>query len=390
MKILILEDDLNKKNAINDQLQKFIYEIEVVHVVDFQSFHTAIERDKFDLIIADLIVPLFKGMEESDVTQNIVESVRDIECCNFRTPVVALTQFSNTAEDNFRGLNNKDILVLTYHDDENSPWRSSLMEKLALCVPPLTYDFIIVCALEKEAAAYLSIDKNIEKGTKSYQGFDIRNINISDKNGIIITSPRMGLVSSSIVCARAIEVFKPKIICMSGICAGFSDKSNIYDVIIPDICHQHDSGKWDTDGFSPEIYSVQVNPDVRSKINEIIGRSDFKIFISDGIRCKKSEIPDDKEYFEFNVILGPASSGSSVVADEEMASEIKKQHRKAVAFEMETFALYEAARLSPSTPKFFSAKAVVDNGNAKKGDAFHTVASLVSAKCVYKILEGLL
>lgn len=65
--------------------------------------------------------------------------------------------------------------------------------------------------------------------------------------------------------------------------------------------------------------------------------------------------------------MTPASSGSAVIADARMVDIIKEQTAQGVIFEMESFALYEAARLHPSDVPFFSAKAVVDNGTVNKG-----------------------
>jgi len=106
-----------------------------------------------------------------------------------------------------------------------------------------------------------------------------------------------------------------------------------------------------------------------------------------GVVLNKSEFPEGCESLEFSVSLASASSGSAVIADEEVLSNIKSQHRKMTAFEMESYALYEAARQSLEAPVFFSAKAIVDNGNAQKGDNFHRVAALISAKAVYELIN---
>ena len=90
-----------------------------------------------------------------------------------------------------------------------------------------------------------------------------------------------------------------------------------------------------------------------------------------------------------NVYLTPASSGSAVVADERMVEIIAAQQRKGSIFEMESFALYEAARLHPREPLFFSAKAVVDDGGPKKGDKFHRLACILSAKTLYECIRRL-
>jgi hypothetical protein len=70
-----------------------------------------------------------------------------------------------------------------------------------------------------------------------------------------------------------------------------------------------------------------------------------------------------------------------------MVGIIQEQHRKNEAFEMESYSLYEAARQSPCKPLFFSAKSIVDNGDEKKGDHYHRIACILSAKTVVEIID---
>jgi nucleoside phosphorylase len=200
----------------------------------------------------------------------------------------------------------------------------------------------------------------------------------------------MGLVNSAILSARVIDLFRPKLICMSGICAGIEGRADIYDVVVPEMIHQHDSGKWTNEGFVTEIYPIQLEHHTRLAIAQVIGSHDFLTSVQSGIQLAKSEFPEGTNDFNFKVSLLPTSSGSAVVADENMLSEITSQHRKMGAFEMESFALYEAARQSAHNPIYFSAKSVVDNGNSQKGDDFHRVACLLSAKVVQELIQKLL
>lgn len=146
-------------------------------------------------------------------------------------------------------------------------------------------------------------------------------------------------------------------------------------------------GSGGANGFEPENYSVQLSREVNLKISEIIDNAEFKSAIKAGVHLGKSEYPDDMEKLEFEIYTAPTSSGSAVIADDIMVAKIKEQHRKLAAFEMESYAMYEAARLSHSQPKYFSAKAVVDDGGPSKGDNFHRIACLLSAKVVYELIS---
>ncbi|WP_336024413.1 nucleoside phosphorylase [Acinetobacter lwoffii] len=387
MKILILEDQDIKFEAINSVVKDVDLSIDIIRVKQFSKFLTEINRESYNLIISDLLVPLFEDSRDtSDVTLRIIEECRDYQCKNFRTPIIALTQFDSAAEENFKDLNQKDILVITYNETDDI-WKKSLSHKISNTIPEQSYNFIIFCALKKEANAYTDLGYTGGNDEKIISSLKCKEIQIANRNGVIITLPRMGLVSAAITVTKSIEKFKPEIVCMSGICAGIDGKADIYDVIVPNICHQHDSGKWTTSGFIPELYDVPLQHPIEVKIDHIITHRDFTTSIAQGIKLSKSEFPDNKEELEFKVFLAPTSSGSAVVADDEMNRKIMEQHRRKTAFEMESYALYESARVSQVAPAFFSAKSVVDNGTNNKSDNYHRVACLLSAKVVYEIIS---
>ncbi|CAM3873768.1 hypothetical protein [Bordetella tumulicola] len=385
MKILILEDQEEKYRQIEEQVKGEASDADITWVKNFQTFHRVLEREKFDLIIADLVAPQFDGIEERDLTLQIIDAARDHDCINCRSPMLALTQFLQAADESYKDLNSKDIAVVTF-EPANQLWVEPLREKVRACKPPLRFDFLIICALPKEANGFQEAGYELGPLTGVF-GLEIRGLEINGRKGAIVIAPRMGLVSCAITTAKAIDYFKPDLVCMSGICAGIEGKADIYDVVIPEICHQHDSGKWGKNGFEPELYSVQILPEVRLKLNEIIQSQEFIETATEGIKLGRSELPDSMEHFAPKVLLAPTSSGSSVVADKNFLTSIKEQHRKITAFEMEAFAVYEAARLSSSHPKFFSAKAVVDDGGPHKGDQYHRAACVLSAKIVYELIR---
>lgn len=385
MNILILEDERDKRKLIENEIHGMDVGAEITTASFFLDFMKHALKAAYDLIIADLMAPQFKDGEAIDLTDNIIEVLRAPDSFNLSTPVLALTRYDSKAEENFKGLNGKDISVVTFSEEKND-WKNSLRRKVTSCIPPETFDFVIVCALEKEVNGYINAGYSVGDA-KNIQGLECREINVDEKKGVIVKLPRMGLVTCGITSTLAIDIFKPSLICMSGICAGINGKANIYDVIIPDICHQHDIGKWAESGLEPEFYNVQIDANVRIELSAVIASAEFKKEVLEGISYTRSQIPDDVETPEIRFKLAPASSGSAVIANAEMAELIQSQHRKNTAFEMESFALYEAARLSRIQPKYFSAKVVVDDGSERKSDAFHDPACTISAKTVFNLVK---
>ena len=89
------------------------------------------------------------------------------------------------------------------------------------------------------------------------------------------------------------------------------------------------------------------------------------------------------------ILPGPVASGASVVADGETIEDIKRtQHRKLLGLDMESYAVYAAAKdISPPRPIFFSAKAVCDHADPKKSDDYQDYAAFVSAEVTALVLE---
>jgi len=174
---------------------------------------------------------------------------------------------------------------------------------------------------------------------------------------------------------------------MSGICGGVPQESAIYDLLITDVCHQHDVGKWSDEGFKSEHYDVQIDNDIRNKLEELRASVSVQNLIAANLSVKKSEYPFELEEVKPKLRIVSSSSGSAVIAEEGKTASLSVGQRKLAGFDMEIFAVYEAARLAAGKPTFFAAKSVVDDGDKNKGDRFHRVGSLVSAKFVTEAIR---
>jgi nucleoside phosphorylase len=388
MDILVLEDTDSKFDDLSRHLAEVLGLISIERVALLADFLGHVERKKFDMIIVDLLVPRFKdSIEAEDVTSEILDACRDVACTNRRTKVVALTAWDAASESNYKELNAADVSVLTF--DSSGKWKDSLRQQCLQAKPKTTFEVVIICALSKEVEGFTNAGYNVEPAYVR-GNLDCREMMIGAQRAVIVTAARMGLVSCAITATQAINEFSPDLICMSGICAGIKGKAKLLDIAIADNCHQHDFGKWSVNGYEPEVYSVPIKAQLRAQLKKIIeDERDFSATIVDQVEFDKDELPDEMKRLTAHVYFTPASSGSAVVADERMVDIIKEQQRKGSIFEMESFALYEAARLHPRDISFFSAKAVVDDGGASKGDHHHRLACILSAKTVYECIRRL-
>ena len=387
MKILILEDDIDKMKEITSEIIMFEANAEIITSENQMDFSTKLERHLYDLIIIDLMVPLSKDQIPIDLTETLIYKIRDEDCVNTNTKILAMTKYPEAAHKCVDDLSVVGLQIGHYSD--NDQWKSLLLKNLKSSKPQEIYDFVIVCALQKEAKAFEQVLSNISP-SENIMGLECRRVKVADSNGLIITCPRMGLVVASIVTTKALEYFKPKVICMSGICAGLkSSGAKIYDLIISDTSYQHDAGKWTNGKLVSEIYQVQLDSDVKTFINsKIIDNQEIESMLTQGLNFERDEYHD--QHIRPKIKLEITSSGSTVIADSEIIKSVEDTHRKVHSFEMETFALYESARMSPLKPKYFSCKCVVDDGSESKSDNYHRLACLFAAKCTVEVLSGLL
>ena len=86
--------------------------------------------------------------------------------------------------------------------------------------------------------------------------------------------------------------------------------------------------------------------------------------------------------------LGPVASGAAVLEDRTVVEVIKKQHRKTLGVEMETYGVLMSADESPSPqPKAFSVKSVCDFADPRKNNDHQRYAAYTSASALRLIVE---
>lgn len=387
MKILILEDEDGKNDEIQAEIYQTILDAEIQRERNWYDYTRAICNTKFDLILLDLLVPR-SGKDDTveDHHEQLVSTTRDYQSKSFFTPAIVLTRYSDTSSDFVYDLNKVDINVIPFNDRDE--WKEALKLKLLAAQPKKKYEFVIVCALDKEIAAFKGLTDTWGE-VKTISGLVCREVQIGAYKGVIVRAHRMGLVAAAVVATMALERFEPRLICMSGICGGIPSESEIYDLLVTQTCHQHDAGKWSNDGFRSEHYDVQVSMDVHNKMFELCSDTGLKEFMLEGLNPGKSELPDEMERLTCNVKAdAPTSSGSAVMAEDGKTSSLTSGQRKLAGFDMEIYSVYEAARLAANKPAFFAAKTVVDDGGKNKGDKFHRIGCLLSAKFIVKAIRA--
>jgi nucleoside phosphorylase len=387
MKILILEDEDPKYDEIATHVHSVIPDATLQREKNWLDYTQALANAKFDLILLDLLVPRSaKDGTVEDHHEQLVEATRHYLSKSFSTPAIVLTRHSLNEGDFVYDLNLVDINVIPFTD--HGEWRDALAFKLLAAQPKKKFDVVIVCALEKEAEAFEGLGETWGP-VKTISGLICREMQVGPYRTVIVRAQRMGLVSAAVTAALALDRFEPRLICMSGICGGVAGESEIYDLLVTQICHQHDAGKWSATGFKAEHYDVQLEVAVQNKLVEVASDNELLAYLLHGLDAGKTEVPEGKERVSCNIKTGvPTSSGSAVIAEDGKTATLAVGQRKLAGFDMEVYSVFEAARHATTRTAFFAAKAVVDDGGKNKGDSFHRIGCLLSAKFVVAAIRS--
>lgn len=376
MKYLLIEDNLDKAGKISEFIKLNDTHPDVLLVDNLSDARIQLLTKVFDLVIFDVFLPVRKGEDARDISADIVNDFS--QSPNVQCESIAITRYVDESLQSTPLFNDNGITVVVYSED-SARWQDSLRQKLNRIGEKGRLDFVVFCALNKERLAYTETSAKVGE-LKQIAGLDCQELTIGAHRGVCVKPSRMGLVNMAIVATKAIELFRPKIVAMSGICAGVEDESSLLDIIIGDVCWEYQTGKYKDGKFKQEPYQAPLNRPLRVELEQFSQKAGFLAMLKGGLY--ETELKDS------GVKFGPISSGSAVVADAEKMTEIGMQHRKWTALEMEMYAMYEAASHSVVNPLCFGAKAVVDMGDAAKGDTLHNAACTLSARFVVEFLQS--
>ncbi|HCD4604279.1 TPA: hypothetical protein NBR17_004865, partial [Enterobacter hormaechei] len=181
---------------------------------------------------------------------------------------------------------------------------------------------------------------------------------------------------------RIIEKFKPKIILMTGICAGVSGKTSLGDIIVGDPVWDWGAGKISEDNegntiFLPEPHQFALNRKVKERLRDL---SQDTVFLKSlAISWSQNVLTSVPQ-----ILIAPMACGSSVIATQATVDDIADKHRKVTAIEMESYAVMAAA-FSYDIPCAVI-KSVCDLGNKHKADEIQNYCAYTSASVAIKFI----
>jgi len=255
-------------------------------------------------------------------------------------------------------------------------------------------DIGIICALEyPELAAVLtslgggSAWKEVgdTRLTHIYRESRLSTADHADLRVIATTATSMGLTAAAIATTHLVLEFRPRLVAMIGIAAGTRSGGKQYgDVLVADPSVDYNSGKVVLSGgireFQPDPYPIGLNPRLRSVLQKY--RFAHPIF-ADIRKRWTGNIPPEANRLH----VGPVGAADQVIDDETRITEIRKNWRKLIGVEMETYGVYRAVHEAPEPkPRAVSFKAVCDFA-AEKSDSWQEYAAFIAAEFAVEFLR---
>ncbi len=398
MKILIVDDDPKRYQLLFQKLtSNGVDEKDIAIVIDCMAAREKLEDVKFELLIIDIIIPL-RTQDEADSkhSRDLLEELTDEDGLIKPNKILGLTA-DISAADGISDFFEDHTWRLIHYDPTSDSWSNQIincvnyLQKSSNVRKKNDYlcDVAILCALrDPELNAILRLPwgwSELKPLAENLFGYEGRFTSNSKEFSVFASyCTRMGIVSSALSAARVIDVCRPRHIIMSGICGGIQGKVPIGAAILADPTWDWQSGKIDSskeeNRFAVAPHQLAVDYSVRTAFDSLSNDQKFCRAVQDGWQ--------EKPPSEFRLSAGPLASGSAVLADSDVVTQIKNSHRELIGIDMEVYGLYAAATMACSPrPTPFAVKSVCDFANSDKNDNYQAYAAYTSAQTVKELLE---
>ena len=286
MRIMIVEDDSRKCEIVVGLIGEVDRNAEITKSRHLTNTVQELSRTAFDLIVLDLMLPFSEGGAPIDTSAELLRLIEDSEL-NRHSQIVALTAY----EDLYKAQEELFVrfgVLLVYYEEVDGGWRKTLRSLITRTFAHQRSEFVIICALEEERDGYTKT-RAVVGPYELENGFDVRTIQIGQRRGRLILLPREGLITSGVVGAISIERYKPRILAMSGICAGVGGRAELGQVLVCGNSWEYQVGKHSVHGFLSEPYQMPIPESLRMQLMAVCRSEEvFELMYEDVDRVRLS------------------------------------------------------------------------------------------------------
>lgn len=269
---------------------------------------------------------------------------------------------ANSATNNTNGFKN-----FIHHLRKIESFPNTPPEKRDDCI-------VVICALPDELQNAIEAfggneDLPLKKDAFKEHAFSYKSLEYQNYKIVFIVQNQQGMVSAASLTARAIVNFKPKLVAMTGICAGQKKKAKLGDLIIVKQTFDYEAGKKVEEDGSGGVatnhrpQTIQLEPKIINIITNMFTSKVPERVLELVQQEKHFRIPAS---MKFNIHFKPLASGSCVVSDGgQTLQEIAHQQEDLAGIDMEAYGIAYSARTLST--KWVVIKGIQDFADSKKG-----------------------
>lgn len=343
IKILILDDSDRKIDKIKQVLLEGcgLHEDDIEVANSVATGRMAITKDYFDLVLLDLVLPLFENEEPQE--DGGLSFIRDIMSADGRikipTQIIGLTEKENAynkEKEEFQSL----LFNVIHCKQSDVEWISQVKQAVNYSIrckesvesrlrSRYNYDIAVICALSEEfkqmIEAFGGEDKwqtiQIEEDIPfQFRSTVITTANNHDVRVVAAMAGRPGVIPTSVLTTLMYTLFHVDSVFMTGFSAGFpSNKLKLGDILVASSIQDYASGKLkDIDGsvkLLKEIHQVETSTSFSLAMQELIEDDDTQSVIMSKIK-KANLLVDSRDSYQ--VQWSSTCCGPYVVTSEEV------------------------------------------------------------------------
>jgi nucleoside phosphorylase len=253
---------------------------------------------------------------------------------------------------------------------------------------PMHCDVALVTALFdnefEQVLNYIEVDSELSKSTDT-QSTKVGKLKNSKLSVVAAYQNKMGQVDAAILSATILSRYRPKLLVMTGVCAGRLTKGvEIGHIIVPSEIYDYQTGKYDNGVLKPYAYRVKIEEDLISMARE--WRVDLLRQMEDSAGQEKARIKDMKVHFDV------MACGSLVLKTDGSLDNIAEQmDEKTVAVEMESYGIARSCDIKPhkNHTRAMIIKASMDGATGAKNDRDKEWAAYMSCSFAYHFVKRL-
>ncbi|MCL4207655.1 MAG: hypothetical protein KJ000_34665 [Pirellulaceae bacterium] len=398
----LLVDDLERKvqeirEAIQDEVG--IENVDIVHVGSANAAAEQLRARAFDLLIIDLNLPLRGGVSPArdggirllrQVVRGTAGIIRPLS-------IIGVTAFEEIAREAVEEFRLHGWVLVTYAPEGGS-WHEAIVNQclhVTTCkkrileerVQPDVDVCIITALFDTELEAVLDLPYDWE--TVAVPGDDTRySMGVTQGGGrsidvVACACPEMGNCAAAVTVHKTLQLYRPRLCILAGICAGIS--AEVGDVAVAEFSLHYDSGKW-TEGEGGEAAFL---PEPRYRPASSRALESFRRFNVEHqatVAGVSSLWRGDRPERALRVEVGPVASGAAVIENGAIVRNLKFRDRKLVGLEMESYGFYFAAERNAWGSEYLMIKGVCDRATPPKIDKHQKYAAFLSARMIHEFL----